>query len=82
MVTVEERILCCHRVADLDPNLQSVVDRCASCGAAIWVALSSPRRITRRICMQCAAREFAQDPDAKIEPITKRQLADIMRSRR
>ena len=30
---MDERVLCCQRVADWDPNLQSVVDQCASCGA-------------------------------------------------
>jgi ribosomal protein S27AE len=78
----DERVMFCQRVADWDPNLQSVVDKCSTCGAAIWVALSSPRRVDRLICMQCGVAEFKGDPDVKVEPITKRQLADIRRSRK
>jgi hypothetical protein len=78
----DEHVMFCKRVADWEPNLQSVVDKCATCGAAIWVALSSPRKVDRRLCMQCGIAEFKGNPDAKVEPITKRQLADIRRSRR
>ncbi len=73
-----ERVICCFRVADWEPNLQSVVDRCQTCDAAIWVALSSPRS-SRKLCMQCAAAEIAADPDAIVAPPTKRQLADLKR---
>ena len=79
---MDERIMCCLRIADWEPNLQSVVDHCQTCGAAIWVALSSPRRIARKLCMQCGAREFAGQDDVKVEPPTKRQLADIRKARR
>ncbi len=76
----DKRVLVCWRVADWEPQLQSVVDKCASCGAAIWVALSSPHR-ARKVCMQCGWRAFAAQ-DVKVEPITKRQLADIKKARR
>lgn len=74
------RILLCMRVAENDePLLQSVVRACSHCGAAIWVANSSPP-VDRRICIQCVA----TDPDFKrenIQPLTAEQRTDIERWR-
>lgn len=71
--------MACMRVEDWEPKVQSVVDRCVSCDAAIWVALSSPRNIAHRICMQCFFRDYASEIDT-IDPPTKRQLADLKRA--
>jgi hypothetical protein len=77
-MTRDSRILCCHRVAELDPECESIVSSCDQCGAAVWVALSSPS-LDKTICMQCFDRDFASNPDIKIESPTKRQLADLKR---
>jgi len=77
----EERVMLCYRVAEFEPTMQSVVDSCATCGAAIWLALSSPKA-DRLLCFPCAEREMASVPksEIKVELPTDQQLADIKKA--
>jgi hypothetical protein len=70
----EEHVLMCFRVARCEPAVQSTVGSCDKCGAAIWVADSSPKNLITR-CFACAA--LFMTPDAKLEPPTDKQLRDI-----
>ena len=70
----EPTILLCYRKADMPvPSARSFTDACRQCGAAIWVAYSSPSHI-KRLCMQCGL-PLLKHPDAKVE-VTENQIAD------
>jgi hypothetical protein len=69
----EETVLLCHRVTEMPvPNARSFTDACRQCGAAIWVAYSSPGNV-KRLCLQCGAKLI--DANTKLT-ITKEQIAD------
>jgi hypothetical protein len=71
----EADVLLCFRVADSPvPSTRSFTDACRMCGAAIWVAYSSPP-VGKRLCMQCGMPLLAKDKDAKFE-MTEAQRAD------
>jgi len=76
----EPLALVCKRIADGEPSVQSVVDKCGWCGAAVWRALSSPTA-DAIICMPCITE---QDPDhqKRAQPPTEAQLRDIARLKR
>lgn len=75
----ERTTLMCWPVRDTEPAVQSVIDTCADCHAAIWRALSSPPA-DRVLCMACARRAMAAERDAVVAAPTAAQLRDIERA--
>lgn len=76
-MTIDEEpsVLACHRVADIEPKAQSIIVACDACGAAIWLANSSPAT-TERVCLQCLPARIG-DNAVSVEPPTLKQWADI-----
>lgn len=75
-----DAILVCLRTADLvRPHAPSSEGQCSMCGASIWVAKSSPEAMIE-MCLPCAS-PYVLDKDAKIEPITQKQIDDVVRYR-
>jgi len=73
MTDDDTRALVCYRIADAPtPRARSFKANCDACGAAIWVAYSSPPTDERR-CFQCVPWD-----EAKFERVTNAQLADVM----
>jgi len=72
----EPRILLCYRKDDMPvPSARSFTDACSKCGAAIWVAYSSPSD-AKRICLLCAG-PILKDPNTKLE-VTESIAADAV----
>jgi len=72
--------LVCYRIADLRfPRVDSDLDHCAICHAAVWRALSSPAGTTVW-CWQCALPlidGFKEKGEPVEAVVTEAQLADI-----
>jgi hypothetical protein len=67
-------LLLCYRKADMPvPSARSFTDACRQCGAAIWVAYSSPSHI-KRLCMQCGLPLLKEDDTVGV---TESQIADV-----
>jgi hypothetical protein len=73
------RTLLCMRVADCDPQVESVVRSCGRCSAAIWVTLSSPKA-DELLCVPCGM--TTMPADAEIVRPTRRQKRDIAKALR
>jgi hypothetical protein len=74
MAKSEPTVLVCNPVAWGPAPTQARRKRCDLCGAAIWVALSSPRT-DKRLCIPCAVDEM--DEDTEIGALTAKQVADV-----
>lgn len=76
-MTSEPTCLVCYRVADVpdEPPAQSTVGMCDRCGAAIWIATSSPET-TMRMCIPCAMKDYINRDDIEL-CMTREQIADI-----
>jgi len=78
----DKRVLICYRVADLAeaPPASSIVAQCAACGAAVWMALSSPDA-DEIICMHCLpqslSRDKAEGRPLEFEKPTDEQLKEL-----
>jgi hypothetical protein len=73
----DESVLLCLRVSEAEPGVQSTVGTCDKCGAAIWIANSSPRpkNIFTR-CTVCVVASIPLYAKIELEPLTKKQLRD------
>lgn len=70
-----DTVLVCMRVADVAvPVTGARQVECDLCGEAVWFSPSAPKH-DKALCMQCAEDTVA--PDAKFEPITEKQVAEV-----
>jgi hypothetical protein len=77
-MSAEPRWLICHDVAAVPGSERAV---CSLCGARLYVAPSGQRMRRERdltvVCVACAKVGIANDPDARIEPVSPEQLSEM-----
>ena len=63
------------------PPVESDMARCVDCDMAVWLARSTPKYSDAKLlCLECLldrVRDTSDDND--VEPITKEQIADLLR---
>jgi hypothetical protein len=76
----EERILLCMAISAMpEPPVPARKCRCDLCGAAVWVARSSPRNV-QRLCLRCLELEHGPlDKIAdRVAPLNDAQVAEVL----
>lgn len=79
----DEMVMVCTRVEDLSiPVEGSKTFTCADCGKDVWV---SPATYLEHghdaiaVCVLCAIPRIRADPDAKVVPVSEKQVEELRR---